>query len=624
MSANSAQKPENTALPASKGLWTLAALWPFIRPYKGTAALALLALMFTAGLTLSLGQGVRLLIDQGFISGSIAALNQTVGLLAVIITLMAAGTFARFYWMTWLGERVTADLRQAVFDHLITLHPSYFEENRSGEVMSRLTTDTTLLQSIIGSSFSLALRSLLMLLGGLIMLLITNLKLSLVVLAAVPLVLIPILIFGKRVRRLSRASQDRIANVGTYAGEIIQQIKTVQSYHREPDESHAFGREVEAAFQVARQRILQRAWLMSLVILLAFSAIGGMLWIGGVDVIEGRLSGGELAAFVFYAVIVASGVATVSEVLGELQRAAGAAERLIELLQVDSEIKAPEASPENTPAVSGRTATGSTDPHTFHLQLDQVSFAYPSRPDQPALKGFSASIRHGETVALVGPSGAGKSTLFELLLRFYDPQSGRILYQGQDLRAMAPGDFRAHIAWVPQQPTLFSRDVNYNIRYGRPDATSDEVLAAAQAASADEFIRQLPQGYDSFLGENGVRLSGGQKQRLIIARAILRDPALLLLDEATSALDTENEYRVQQALINLTRGRTTLIIAHRLSTIRHADRILLLDQGQCIAEGSHEALMRDNTTYQRLVRLQFGRAGKEVGKADSASASEIQ
>lgn len=621
MSADTPAATPQGHKPMHHGLWTLSALWPFIKPYKGTAVLALLALLFTAGLTLSLGQGVRLLIDQGFIAGSITALNQTVGLLAMIITLMAAGTFARFYWMTWLGERVTADLRQAVFDHLITLHPNYFEENRSGEVISRLTTDTTLLQSIIGSSFSLALRSLLMLLGGLIMLLVTNLKLSLVVLAAVPLVMIPILIFGKRVRRLSRASQDRIADVGTYAGEIIQQIKTVQSYHREQDESRAFAGEVDGAFQVARQRILQRAWLMALVILLAFSAIGAMLWVGGVDVIQGQLSGGELAAFVFYAVIVASGVATVSEVLGELQRAAGAAERLIELLRVDSKIQAPDPTDQaSRQADHARKSTATT----CHLQLEKVTFAYPSRPDRPALTNFSAGIRTGETVALVGPSGAGKSTLFELLLRFYDPQAGRILYCGQDLRAMPPADFRTQIAWVPQQPTLFSRDVNYNIRYGRPEATDAEVEAAARAASAHEFIEQLPQGYASFLGENGVRLSGGQKQRLIIARAILRDPALLLLDEATSALDSENEYRVQQALINLTRNRTTLIIAHRLSTIRHADRILMLDQGQCVAEGTHDALMANNATYQRLVRLQFGRAERTSDLHGSAARSEVE
>lgn len=585
-----------------RGLAVLTALWPFVRPYRRTALLALSALLFTAGLTLSLGQGIRVLIDEGFIGGSLTELNRAIMVLAVLVVLMAAGSFARFYWMTWLGERVTADLRQAVFDHLITLHPSYFEENRSGEIMSRLTTDTTLLQSIIGSSFSLALRSLLMLLGGMVMLLITNLKLSLVVFAAVPLVLIPIIVLGKRVRRLSRSSQDRVADVGSYAGEIIQQVKTVQSYHREADESRAFAHEVDAAFQVARQRIFHRALLMGLVILLSFSAIGAMLWVGGVDVIAGRLTGGDLAAFVFYAVIVASGVATVSEVLGELQRAAGATERLIELMQVESLIQPPQDPATPVPG----TPMEQPDPaNPWHLSLNAITFCYPSRPDSPALANLTAHIRQGETVALVGPSGAGKSTLFELLLRFYDPQSGTILYRGMDLTQMAPGKFRRHIAWVPQQPTLFSRDVWYNIRYGRPDASDEEVIAAARAASADAFIQQLPNGYDSYLGENGVRLSGGQKQRLVIARAILSDPELLLLDEATSALDSESEYQVQQALERLTRDRTTLIIAHRLSTVRNADRILLLDQGQCVAAGRHDELMRSSTLYRRLADLQF-------------------
>lgn len=589
------------------GLVILAHLWPFIRPYRRTALLALVALLFTAGLTLSLGQGIRLLIDDGFIGGSRTQLNQALALLAGLIVLMALGSFARFYWMTWLGERVTADLRQAIFDHLITLHPSYFEENRSGEIMSRLTTDTTLLQSIVGSSFSLALRSALMVVGGMIMLLITNLKLSLVVFAAVPLVLIPILVLGKRVRRLSRSSQDRIADVGSYAGEIIQQVKTVQSYHRETLETRAFADEVEQAFQTARQRIFYRALLMALVILLSFSAIGTMLWVGGMDVIAGNLSGGDLAAFVFYAVIVASGVATVSEVLGELQRAAGATERLMELLQVNSLIRTPRSA-------RNRLVPEPFTPDAPHLALQDVTFAYPSRPDSPALKAFNAEIRQGETVALVGPSGAGKSTLFELLLRFYDPQQGTLLYRGVDLTDMAPGDFRQRIAWVPQQPTLFSRDVWYNIRYGRPEATDEEVVAAARAASAHDFVQALPEGYSSFLGENGVRLSGGQKQRIVIARAILNDPELLLLDEATSALDAESEHQVQTALDNLTRHRTTLVIAHRLATVRDADRIILMAEGQVLAEGTHEALRRSQPLYQRLADLQFGKEPSESGQ----------
>lgn len=581
-------------LPAARpGLRTLAALWPFITPYKHIAIAAIVALLLTSGLTLSLGQGVRLLIDDGFISGSLVQLNQTLLMMLGIIVVMAMATFARFYWVSWLGERVTADIRQAVFDRILTLHPSYFEENRSGEIMSRLTTDTTLLQSIIGSSLSFALRSFVMLLGGLVMLLITNFKLSLIVLGAVPLVLLPILILGRRVRKLSRASQDTVADVGTYAGEIIQQIKTVQSYGRQPFEQQAFHREVERAFGVARKRILQRALLLATVILLAFTAIGIMVWMGGYDVITGQLSGGELAAFVFYAIIVASGVATVSEVMGELQRAAGATERLTELMNADSLIKDPA-----TPATPQSDAVD-------YVAFNNVAFCYPSRPDSPALTELNLRVRRGETIALVGPSGAGKSTLFELMLRFYDPQSGHIELLNTDIRTLNLAELRTRIAWVPQQPTLFSNDVWYNIRYGRPDASDEEVVAAAKAAFADDFINRLPEGYSSFLGENGVRLSGGQKQRIVIARAILNNPDLLLLDEATSALDAESEFQVQLALDNLTRERTTLVIAHRLATVRNSDRIVVLNEGKIAAEGTHDALMSSSPLYQRLAALQF-------------------
>ncbi|MFC3851836.1 ABC transporter transmembrane domain-containing protein [Salinispirillum marinum] len=575
------------------GLTSLVALWPFIQPYRRIVAFALCALLTTSGLTLALGQGVRILIDEGFISGSLTQLNHTLLVLLGVIAVMALATFARFYWVSWLGERVTADIRQAVFDRIITLHPSYFEENRSGEIMSRLTTDTTLLQSIIGSSLSFALRSLVMLVGGLVMLLITNLKLSLVVFGAVPLVLLPILLLGRRVRRLSRDSQDRIADVGSYAGEIIQQIKTVQSYVRQGFEQLAFQHEVERAFGVARQRIRQRSLLLATVIFLAFTAIGVMVWMGGRDVINGTLSGGELAAFVFYAIIVASGVATVSEIMGELQRAAGATERLLELLSAESSIFSP-AEPQSL----------DTSAPAF-VRFNAVTFHYPSRPNHTALNAFNLVVKRGETVALVGPSGAGKSTLFELLLRFYDPQAGSVEMLGVDARQADVHQLRSRIAWVPQQPTLFSNDVWYNIRYGRPDATDDEVIAAAKAAFADDFIQQLPDGYSSYLGENGVRLSGGQKQRLVIARAILHDPELLLLDEATSALDAESEFQVQKALDNLTRERTTLVIAHRLATVRNADRIIVLQDGQAIAEGTHDQLLQDSALYQRLAALQF-------------------
>ena len=579
--------------PSTSGFNTLQKLWPFLRPYKWVLAGALAALVVTAGTTLTMGKSIQLLIDQGFIGESLEQLNQTLVWMFVAVVFIAGGTFARFYLVTWLGERVTADLRQAIFNKIITLHPSYFEENRSGEIMSRLTTDTTLLQSIIGSSLSFALRSFVMMLGGLAMLFITNIKLTLIVLAVVPLVLIPIIVFGRRVRTLSRKSQDSIADVGTYAGEIIQQIKTVQSYRHESFEQVAFSAEVEKAFSVAKQRILQRSTLISVVILLSFTAIGSMLWVGGYDVMNGNMTGGELAAFVFYALLVASGVASVSEVLGEVQRAAGATERLIELMDEESLIQSPIVP---APFLAS---------HAIHLTLDKVSFQYPSRPDTAALLNVDLQIKTGESVAIVGPSGAGKSTLFELLLRFYDPQQGQILLNGTDLKALSLDDVRHQMALVPQQPTLFSSDVWHNIRYGKPDASDEEVKAAAKSAYALEFIEKLPQGFDSYLGENGVRLSGGQKQRIIIARAILNDANILLLDEATSALDGESEFKVQQALDKAMENRTTLIIAHRLSTVKNADRLIVMDHGEIVDMGTHADLMKTSSLYQKLAERQF-------------------
>ena len=565
----------------------------FLRPYKWRLAAASLALLFTAGATLSLGRGLQVLIDEGFGSGDSARLTAAVTLLVVIAAAMAVGTFVRFYLVSWLGERVSADLRKAVFDNIVHLHPGFFELNRSGEIMSRLTTDTTLLQTIIGSSFSMALRSSLTLVGALVMMFITNLKLSLIIALGVPLILLPILVFGRRVRRLSNESQDSIASVGSYAGEVIQHIRVVQSYTQEQFESRAFAREVERAFAIARRRIWQRSLLICGAIMLLFAGMAGMLWEGGQDVISGRMSGGELGAFVFYAIMVGMGVATISEVWGELQRAAGAAERLVELLNTRSLIPDPGPGPE--PAGARRP----------ELRLDKVTFAYPTRPEQAALRDFSLTIQAGKSLALVGPSGAGKSTVFELLQRFYDPQQGRILLDGVDIRELGLQQLRGHIALVPQQPALFTGDVRYNIRYGRPDAPEEEVVAAAQAAHAREFIERLPEAYDSHLGEQGVRLSGGQRQRLALARAILNDPEILLLDEATSALDSESEHHVQQALQELMKNRTTVIIAHRLSTILHADLIAVLDQGRLIATGTHAELLRDCALYQRLARLQF-------------------
>ncbi|MEE4662157.1 MAG: ABC transporter transmembrane domain-containing protein [Halieaceae bacterium] len=578
-------------------LTSLLQLVVFLKPYKGTLLAAGVALIFTAGIMLALGQGLRILIDQGFASGSISQLNDAVKLIMVLALAMAAGTFTRFYLVSWLGERVGADIREAVFANIVTLQPSFFDENRSGEIMSRLTTDTTLLQTIIGSSLSMALRSLLTTLGALIMMLVTSVKLTLVVLSAVPIILVPVLVFGKRVRRLSGKSQDSIADVGSYAGEIIQHIKTVQSYNREEDEQRAFAAESQRAFEIARRRIRQRALLVAAVILMVFSGLAGMVWSGGNAVVSGSMTGGELGAFMFYAFMVGGGFATVSEVWTELLRAAGATDRLRGLLAERSTIAAP-ADPQA--------------PRGAELQFDNVVFSYPTRPHQRALDGISLTVEPGRSLALVGPSGAGKSTVFELLQRFYDPQQGSISLGGVDLRQMTPHTLRAHLAVVPQAPALFTNDVAYNIAYGKPHASQAEIEAAAKAAHAHDFIMDLPEQYQSHLGEQGVRLSGGQKQRIAIARAILADPDILLLDEATSALDAESEYHVQLALEELMRGRTTVIIAHRLSTIMKADRIAVLDQGRLVAQGTHASLQTSSPLYQRLASLQFRDEDEEV------------
>jgi ATP-binding cassette subfamily B protein len=576
----------------SKSYSVLIQLGRFLLNYKGTLVAAGCALIFTAGVTLAMGQGIKILIDDGFVAGSIDNLNTASLFIVAIAVLMAIGTYARFYLVSWLGERVSADIRQAVFDHLITLHPSYFEQNRSGEIMSRLTTDTTLLQTVIGSSAAMALRSFLTFIGGLILLLITNLKLTAFVLAGVPIVLVPIMLYGRRVRALSRKSQDTIADVGSHAGEIIQQIKTVQSYTQEANERKAFAGHVESAFEIARKRIKQRAMLIAVVISLIFSAIAAMLWVGGNDVINGVMTGGELGAFVFYAIVVAGSVATISEVIGDVQRAAGAAERLLELLSIKSAIDLPG---------KPKSASGNGS----QIFFKNVTFHYPSRPVHAALKNLNLVIEEGKSLALVGPSGAGKSTVFELLQRFYDPDEGTISLADINIRDLDPIDLRSQIAVVAQQPTLFGSDVMHNIRYGKPDATKKEVIAAAKAANAHDFIQKLPQGYESFLGEKGVRLSGGQRQRMAIARAILKDPKILLLDEATSALDAESEHRVQQALVNLMQGRTTVIIAHRLATIRNADSIAVLEDGKLIAQGKHDELLESSPLYKRLSELQF-------------------
>jgi ATP-binding cassette subfamily B protein len=564
----------------------------FITPYRHQVIYSLLALLFTAMITLSIGQGIRLMIDQGFATQSKELLSQYVGMFLLLVIALAAGTFTRYYWVTWLGERVIADVRSRVFNHLIHLHPGFFEENRSLEIQSRLTADMTLLQTVIGSSVSFALRNLIMMIGGIFWLFITNAKLTALVMICVPLVVVPILVYGRRVRHLSRQSQDKVAAVGAYVGEVLGQIKTVQAYNHQSIDQRTFHTQVEEAFAVAKQRTLQRSLLITLVILLVMGAVGVMLWVGGLDVIEGRISAGELAAFVFYSVIVGSAVASISEVIGELQRAAGAAERTVELLQAPNLIQSPQK-PHALPAVSG------------NIEINQMCFAYPSRPDVLAIDNLTLTVRAGETLALVGPSGAGKSTLFDLLLRFFDSQSGSIKLEGIDIRNLDLFALRRCFALVSQNPALFYGTIGDNLRYARSGASDAEVEAAAAAAYAHEFICQLPQGYQTHLGDSGLGLSGGQKQRLAIARAILADAPVLLLDEATSALDAQSEHWVQQALQQLMRNRTTLVIAHRLATVQSADRIAVLNHGRLEAIGTHAQLLQSSPLYSQLAALQF-------------------
>ena len=563
-------------------------LSPFIKPYKRIATIALIALIVTSLSFLLFGQGIKLFIDEGIYTLQ----NNQLIIIAIVLITLVIGTFFRFYFVSWIGERVSNDVRLAVFNHLLTLHPHYFEINRSGEINARLTTDTTLLQSIFGFSISMALSSVLLFLGGLVMMLITNLKLALIVLVTVPIILLPMAIYGRRLRALSRKSQDTVADIGTYAGEIVQNIKVVQSFTREPEESIAFKNEVEKAFSAAKRRILQSSLLIAAAMILVFTGLGAMIWFGAKDVTNGDISAGELASFVFYAIMVARSVAVISEIYGQLQRAAGATERLLELLTEESQIQPP------TKAID--LPDGS-----LSLNFNNVSFSYPSRPQEKALEEISFKVGEGETVAIVGLSGSGKTTIFELIQRFYDPSNGSIEVGDLDIMSLDPVNLRTNIGVVPQQPTLFSADVSHNISYGDPHANAEQIKSAAKEAFALDFIEKLPDGFDSYLGEQGVRLSGGQRQRIAIARAILKDPSILLLDEATSALDANSEQKVQEALKRLMQGRTTLIIAHRLATIMHADRILLIDNGRLVAEGTHQNLLASSKLYKRLCELQF-------------------
>jgi len=592
--SNAAIPIDAPKLPPVTALKVLARVGRFVRPYKKQVIFAGIALLFAAASVLAVGQGLKFVIDRGFAAGNAAELDRMLGVMMLIIVVLALATYTRFYYVSWLGERVTADLRREVFDHLLALPPGYFEVMRTGEVISRLTNDTTMLETVIGSSASMAIRNVLLMIGGLVMLALTSAKLTFGVLIGVPLTIIPIILFGRRVRKLARASQDRVGDVGAYVDEALHEIRTVQAYGHESEDRRQFGLRVENAFATARQRIRQRAFLVATVILLVFGAVGVILWIGGHDVLAGRISAGQLSAFVFYAVIVAGAVGAISEVVGDLQRAAGATERLFELLEVDSDIKAP-ANPVPLPS-----------PARGIVAFRGVTFHYPSRPDAAALQDFSLDVAAGEKVALVGPSGAGKTTVFQLLLRFYDPERGAVTIDGVDLKAADPAAVREHLAVVPQDPVIFATSVLENVRYGRPSATEAEVRAACDAAYATEFIERIPEGFASYLGERGVRLSGGQRQRIAIARAILADRPVLLLDEATSALDAESERMVQLALERLMAGRTVLIIAHRLATVRHADRIAVMERGRIIATGSHDQLTQSNPLYARLAALQFG------------------
>ena len=587
-------------IPPVSALRTLARAARFLRPYRREIALAGIGLVVAATAVLAIGQGLRFVVDRGFAAADTRELDRLLALTLVVIVVMAAATYMRFYHVSWLGERVTADLRRTVYDHLVDLPPAFFEAARTGEVISRLINDTTMLETVIGSSASVAIRNSLLMAGGVVMLTLTSPKLTLLVLAGVPLVVFPIILFGRRVRKLSRATQDRVGDVGAFLDESLHEIRTMQAYGHEPDDRRHFAARVEDAFATGVRRIRERALLVAAVIVLVFGAVGIILWIGGHDVVAGRLSAGQLSAFVFYAVVVAGAVGSLSEVVGDLQRAAGATERLFELMAVEPAIAAP-LRPVAMPANgAGRIA------------FDEVTFRYPSRPDVPALERFTLDVRASEKVALVGPSGAGKSTAFQLLLRFYDPEAGHVRIDGVDLQCADPREVRRRVALVPQDPVIFAGSVLENVRYGRPDATEAEVRAACEAAYAMEFIDALPQGLSSPLGERGVRLSGGQRQRLAIARAILADRPILLLDEATSALDAESERIVQQALTHLMAGRTVLMIAHRLATVRHADRIVVMDRGRIVAIGTHDALVRENPLYARLAALQFGRPGERT------------
>jgi ATP-binding cassette subfamily B protein len=582
--------------PKGSSLKPLRALLPFLAPYRGRMTVAFLALLVAAAAMLALPQALKNVIDKGFSAANAAAIDRYFLWLLVAAGVFAAFASLRMYLVNWIGERVVADLRSAVYARVIRMDPAFFEVTKTGEVLSRLTTDTTLIQSLSGIGLSILLRSTVSFLGSLVLLLLTSLKLALIIFALIPTVLAPMLLFGRRVRRLSRDSQDRVADTSGLAGETLNAIQTVQAFTLEGLQGRRYDAAVEDSFATAIRRTRVRAWLIAFAIMTMFSAVTLVLWLGARSVLHGTMSGGDLAKFLSYALFMGTAVASLSEMWGELQRASGAMERTIELLQSRPSIVTP-AEPVALEVTRGA------------ITFEHLSFNYPSRPDSRALDDFQLAIAPGETVAFVGPSGAGKSTVFQLLLRFYDPGSGRILIDGVDIAHADPSAVRAHIGLVPQETMIFGASARENIRYGRPGASDADIEAAAQAAAADEFIRRLPEGYDTFLGERGARLSGGQKQRIAIARAILKNPPILLLDEATSSLDSESELLVREALEKLMRNRTTLVIAHRLATAINSDRIVVVDRGRIAGIGRHEELLRDNALYARLAALQFGERG---------------
>jgi ATP-binding cassette subfamily B protein len=584
---------ETPPKPKKAPVGRLRVLAPFVSPYKKVVIGALISLIAAAGATLAVPLALRRIIDFGFTAQGGGFINQYFAGLFGVVVILAFATFGRFYLVTWLGERLAADVRMALFNRVIDLSPGFYDTTKTGEITSRLTNDITMIQSALGSTTSVALRNVLLMIGGTIAMVWTSPLLSGLALVVVPVVIVPIIFLGRRVRKLTRTNQDRIAVMTDYATEILGAVRTVQSFTQEANERVRFGGRVSSAFETAVKRIRTRGVLTAIVIMLIFGAVDLVLWVGARQVLGGSMSGGQLAQFVLYAIIAASSTGALTEVYGELQQAAGAAERISELLQTEPEIRVPDH-----PMPLPEPALGS-------LAFDHVTFHYPARPDAPALHEFTIDVKAGETVALVGPSGAGKSTVFALLTRFYDPQAGVISVDGVDIKTADPLEVRARLGIVPQDTFIFAASALENIRYGRPDASDEDVRAAADAAQASEFLDRLPDGFDTYLGERGVRLSGGQRQRIAIARAILRDPAILLLDEATSSLDAESERLVQAALERLVTNRTTLVIAHRLATVLKADRIAVMDQGKVVATGRHEDLMRQGGLYARLAQLQF-------------------